>query len=152
MKLEAQTRLLASEDDDVVSTTAIKYERKQQSGKWTPRHVVVPSKDADTKMKSLKADPKVRNPKVVSASAKVCGCVTASCDHDIEAELTEKQKQLDIDGDGEIDSEDLQRLRKGEKPEPVDASAKKFVAKVFAKHGLKNAAAIDELAAALRAK
>ena len=35
----------------------------------------------------------------------------------LKAELTEKQKQLDINGDGEIDSEDLKRLRNGEKPE-----------------------------------
>lgn len=67
----------------------------------------------------------------LKASTKVCGCVTASCDHDVEAELTEKQKQLDIDGDGEIDSEDLQRLRKGEKPESVEADAK-FVARSMA--------------------
>jgi len=30
--------------------------------------------------------------------------------------LTKKQKQLDVDGDGKIDSTDLKRLRKGEKP------------------------------------
>lgn len=40
------------------------------------------------------------------------------------AELTEKQKQLDINGDGKIDAEDLKRLRKGEKPEKVESSAK----------------------------
>ena len=39
-----------------------------------------------------------------------------------ETELTEKQKQLDINGDGEIDSEDLQRLRNGEKPKSVEAA------------------------------
>ncbi len=30
--------------------------------------------------------------------------------------LTEKQKQLDVNGDGKIDSDDLKRLRNGEKP------------------------------------
>lgn len=139
MKLEAQNRLKASEDDDIISTTAINYQRKQPSGKWTPRHVVVPSKDAAAKLKSLKADPKVRNPKIVSAASKLeCGCMTAGCEHDVEAELTEKQKQLDIDGDGEIDSEDLQRLRQGEKPAGVEASVKagaSFVAKSMASRG-----------------
>lgn len=47
------------------------------------------------------------------ASTKICGCLTASCVH---AKLTKKQEQLDINGDGEIDSEDLKRLRNGEKP------------------------------------
>lgn len=139
MKLEAQTRLKASEDDDIMSTTAINYQRKQPSGKWTPRHVVVPSKDAAAKLKSLKADPKVRNPKIVSAATQLeCGCTTAGCEHAVDAELTEKQKQLDIDGDGEIDSEDLQRLRQGEKPAEVEASVKagaSFVAKSMASMG-----------------
>ncbi len=31
-------------------------------------------------------------------------------------DLTPKQKQLDINGDGKISSDDLKRLRKGEKP------------------------------------
>lgn len=42
-----------------------------------------------------------------------CGCLAASCVH---AKLTKKQKQLDVNGDGEISSDDLRRLRKGEKP------------------------------------
>lgn len=47
------------------------------------------------------------------AATKICGCVTANCVH---AKLTKKQEQLDIDGDGKIDSQDLRRLRRGEKP------------------------------------
>ena len=49
------------------------------------------------------------------ASTQMCGCLTASCVH-INAKLTKKQEQLDVNGDGEIDSEDLKRLRQGEKP------------------------------------
>jgi hypothetical protein len=37
-------------------------------------------------------------------------------------ELTPKQKQLDINGDGKISSDDLKRLREGEKPEEVEAA------------------------------
>ena len=115
MKLEASMRLKAASDEDVTPTTAIAYERKQQSGKWTRRHVVVPSKDAATKLKSLKADPKVRNPKVVSASTTLeCGCLSAKV---LKAELTEKQKKLDINKDGKIDADDLKKVREGEKPE-----------------------------------
>lgn len=73
-----------------------------------------------------------------SATMLECGCTTAGCEHAVDAELTEKQKQLDIDGDGEIDSEDLQRLRQGEKPAEVEASVKagaSFVAKSMASMG-----------------
>lgn len=147
MKLEASTRLQASADEDVISTTAIAYERKQPSGKWAPRHVVVPSKDAAAKMKSLKADPKVRNPKMVSASTRLeCGCVSAKvCAHSVSA-LTEKQKQLDIDGDGKIDGDDLKKVRQGELASskleaatPKEAAA--YVVQVFAKHNIRVALA-----------
>lgn len=143
MKLEASTRLQASADEDVISTTAIAYERKQPSGKWTPRHVVVSSKDAAAKLRSLKSDPKVRNPKVVSASTTLeCGCVSAKvCAHSVSA-LTEKQKQLDIDGDGKIDGDDLKKVRQGalassklEAATPKEAAA--YVVQVFAKQDIR---------------
>lgn len=43
---------------------------------------------------------------------------------EMDAELTKKQEQLDINEDGKIDSEDLRRLREGEKPgDKVEASS-----------------------------
>lgn len=76
----------------------------------------------------------------LQAATKVCGCVTAACEHDVEAELTEKQKQLDIDGDGKIDGDDLKKVRQGE---TVDAAVipyetvKKFLAELYKRAGLK---------------
>jgi hypothetical protein len=43
------------------------------------------------------------------------------------AALTEKQKQLDVNGDGKISGDDLKKLREGEKPQEVDASAPSWV-------------------------
>ena len=68
----------------------------------------------------------------LQASTKVCGCVTAACEH--VTALTEKQKKLDIDGDGKIDGEDLKKVRKGEIAEataltaagPMDAARMAF--------------------------
>jgi hypothetical protein len=56
------------------------------------------------------------------ASAKAC--LKFRCNSDelrdaydkLTAKLTPKQKQLDVNGDGKISSDDLKRLRKGEKP------------------------------------
>jgi hypothetical protein len=71
-----------------------------------------------------------------AASTKVCGCVTASCEHD--AALTEKQKKLDINQDGKIDGDDLKKVREGELVEAATPQeAAKFVVKVFNKNGLK---------------
>jgi hypothetical protein len=71
-----------------------------------------------------------------AASTKVCGCVTASCEHD--AALTEKQKKLDINQDGKIDGDDLKKVREGELVEAATPQeAAKFVVKVFNKNGFR---------------
>jgi hypothetical protein len=39
----------------------------------------------------------------------------------LQSKLTEKQKQLDINGDGKITSDDLKKLREGQKPKQVES-------------------------------